>query len=140
MKMNTLKKRNRNKVFRRRTINRRNKGGMLRRKPPSHNLTSLTEISQDVNFLNQRLQQALNTITQQQEEINRLKLQLEKANHILSQLPVATVIGEAVPERPVLTPQEHTVITLHERPVLTSQRPLTSPYQTLGPSIGWRRR
>lgn len=123
MKTDTLKKRNRNKVFRRRTINRRNKGGMLRRKPS--NLTSLTEISQDVNFLNQRLQQALNTIIQQQEEINRLKLQLEKANHILSQLPVATVIGEAVPERSVLTPQEHTVIT--------------SPYR-MGPSIGRRRR
>ena len=125
-----VKKRNRNKVFRRRTINRRNKGGMLRRKPSSHNLTSLTEISQDVNFLNQRLQQALNTITQQQEEINTLKLQLEKANHILKQLPVATVIGEA----------ELLPLTSHERPVLTSQRPLTSPYQTLGPSIGWRRR
>ena len=124
MKTNTLKKRNRNKVFRLRTINRRNKGGMLRRKPS--NLTSLTEISQDVNFLNQRLQQALNTIIQQQEEINRLKLQLEKANHILSQLPVASPIikAELVPARPVLTPREDT----------------TSPYRNLGPSIGRRRR
>ena len=126
MKMNTLKKRNRNKVFRRRTINRRNKGGMLRRKPPSHNLTSLTEISQDVNFLNQRLQQALNTITQQQEEINRLKLQLEKAKHILKQLPVATVIGEAVPvEDPVLTSPEY----------MTSQE-----YNNEYRLSGWRRR
>jgi hypothetical protein len=126
--MNTLKKRNRNKVFRRRTIHRRNKGGMFRRKPPSHNLTSLTEISQDVNFLNQRLQQALNTITQQQEEINRLKLQLEKANHILKQLPEASPIikAELVPPRFILTP---------------SQQQSSSPY-IMGPSFSsrWGRR
>lgn len=128
MNNNTLKRKRktRNKFVRRRSMKKKksNKGGMR------GNLTSLTEISENINnvkLLNKRLKEALETIREQEQEIANLKFQLES-------LPEATPFHEITVGQPI--PQRAASVELQEQPREGRQ---THPYN-LGPTLRGRRR
>ena len=128
MNNNTLKRKRktRNKFVRRRSMKKKktNKGGNRR------NLTSITEISEDiqnVKLLNKKLKEALETIREQEQEIANLKFQLESLPQARAFNEDEITEGELIPQ-PI--PQGAASVELQEE---------SSPY-TLGPTLWGRRR
>ena len=128
MNNNTLKRKRktRNKFVTRRSMKKKksNKGGMRRFEEPLESLTTISENINNVELLNNRLKEALETIRKQEQEIANLKFQLES-------LPEAAAFDVIAVGQPIPQP-------IHQGAASVESQEESSPY-TLGPTL-WGRR